>query len=218
MITTSLRQLTEADDHRIKVLRASAQAPAVRDPAYNGPGTWTVTGANTVDRKTDWYKKSDAMIMFRLGYKQDVRAPAQSMQRLVELSGLSLERIVPTLWELTPYSFLADYFLNIGNILDAAFTSLDGVVWSNNTTIQTTVLRLTGSWRVRVNTANPRYINEHFSSDNDEREFKRKTIVRTPVAPSSLLSIPLTFSIPGIDSTRWINMAALLHQHTRVRF
>lgn len=37
--------------------------------------------------------------------------------------GISLQEFVPTAWELLPYSFLIDYFTNIGDVLGAAFTS-----------------------------------------------------------------------------------------------
>jgi len=38
---------------------------------------------------------------------------------VVRLSGLTLAEFVPTAWELIPYSFVVDYFSNIGDILNS---------------------------------------------------------------------------------------------------
>jgi cell division protein FtsL len=156
--------------------------------------------------------------MYRLGFKQDVLAPTGSLERLVELSGISLDRIVPTLWELTPYSFLADYFVNLGDILSAAVQSTVGVVWTNHTDRQLTISSWRGNWRVRTNYANPRWVNLGFKQISDFRELQHRTVTRYVDTVGSLNSIPLVFTIPGIDSTKWINMGALLWQHSGVRF
>jgi hypothetical protein len=43
-------------------------------------------------------------------------------ETIVSMSGFDLRSFVPTLWELTPYSFLVDYFANIGDLLQALVT------------------------------------------------------------------------------------------------
>lgn len=39
---------------------------------------------------------------------------------IARLSGFSLAEFIPTIWELIPYSFVADYFTNIGDILNSS--------------------------------------------------------------------------------------------------
>jgi hypothetical protein len=51
-----------------------------------------------------------------------------------ERAGLVFREFVPTLWELTPYSFLVDYFTNVGDILEAGATSTSDVKWVCRTT------------------------------------------------------------------------------------
>lgn len=44
--------------------------------------------------------------------------------------GLGLRDFVPTLWELVPYSFLVDYFTNLGDIIEALCFPRSDVLWS----------------------------------------------------------------------------------------
>lgn len=43
--------------------------------------------------------------------------------------GLELDEFIPAAWELLPWSFVADYFTNIGDILGARGTALSGLRW-----------------------------------------------------------------------------------------
>lgn len=55
--------------------------------------------------------------------------------------GLALEDFVPAAWNLLPWSFLADYFTNIGDVLESTFTDTSSVVWSLRQTRLETVRR-----------------------------------------------------------------------------
>jgi len=57
---------------------------------------------------------------------------------VLERFGFVTKQFIPTLWEITPWSFLVDYFTNIGDILDAAMTDQSDVIFVNKTVRRTT--------------------------------------------------------------------------------
>jgi hypothetical protein len=54
---------------------------------------------------------------------------AANLQRI----GFSRNDVLPTLWELVPYSFLVDYFVNVDDIIDAASLTDSGIMWTSRT-------------------------------------------------------------------------------------
>jgi hypothetical protein len=69
---------------------------------------------------------------FQVVYRGFLRGPryeagSPPAERIVSMAGFDLRSFVPTLWELTPYSFLVDYFTNIGDVLQALSTDVSGV-------------------------------------------------------------------------------------------
>lgn len=59
------------------------------------------------------------------------------VNRAFPVLGLTLSDFVPTAYELIPYSFLVDYFTNIGEILESASLCLSDVRWHNFTVRRT---------------------------------------------------------------------------------
>jgi hypothetical protein len=57
------------------------------------------------------------------------KAISSRIERIRILSGFTLRDFVPTVWNLLPYSFVADYFINIGDVLEAATTDTSKIAW-----------------------------------------------------------------------------------------
>jgi hypothetical protein len=59
------------------------------------------------------------------------QAGVAPLERIISLSGFDLGSFIPTMWELVPYSWLVDYFVNIGDVMYAlsADTSLVSGLW-----------------------------------------------------------------------------------------
>jgi hypothetical protein len=58
-----------------------------------------------------------------------------SAAKLVEVLGFRAEDFVPTIYELMPFSFLLDYFTNLGGVLEAASVDTSWVDWANEVRI-----------------------------------------------------------------------------------
>lgn len=124
--------------------------------------------------------------------------------------GVVTDEFIPTLWELTPWSFLVDYFTNVGDIIDAGFTSTRHVKWVCKTT----------RWSsIRSTSYTPDLLGLAAEYPGDETTFLGSTggtlcnSVYVQRGPSDLPAPRLELSIPGFskpgDQTKWLNMAAL---------
>lgn len=164
--------------------------------------------------QVDLRTKTTGGVQYICGLRSDGSGPSGSLERLRNLSGLTLENFVPTLWELTPYSFLFDYFVNIGDILNSAFTSTVGVTWKMKTQRLVTE-RVIAQVPFYANL--PPWVVLNMSTTNGLSQIVKSTMERIPIAGS--LGIPnLVFSLPG-RTNRYLNIAALLagSHHSRFR-
>jgi hypothetical protein len=132
--------------------------------------------------------------------------------------GFQAQNFIPTIYELVPYSFLIDYFVNLGGIIEAVCTDTTGVYFVSKTVKQITTVS----------------VSEHFSSWDESwtngtwhtislngelfgyRNYRHVTVTRT--IPTSLPIPPLVVSVPGTDSLKWVNMGALLASARDFRF
>jgi len=79
---------------------------------------------------------SKRTVYLRAGVKAHVDRGNTGIERVIDSSGLdNWLNAVPTAWELLPFSFLVDYFTNVGDMINSAFTSTANVAWSNRTTV-----------------------------------------------------------------------------------
>jgi hypothetical protein len=120
--------------------------------------------------------------------------------------GLLPGDFVSTFWNLMPYSFVADYFTNIGTIADSW-----SVVWSNVRWCCKSVSRqVTTTYGIqRVRLSDP----ANFDLIHIANDCGQCVIVSKKVERSRQSSVPvptLQFRLPGLGSKPWTNMAALV--------
>jgi len=142
-------------------------------------------------------------------YYRDGKPPgiAQELQLLPE-------DFAPTAWDILPYSFVIDYFLNIGNIVRAYSFPSAALVWTNESTlISSQSIVSFDRYTAGLDAQFPislGYTRNHQVScanfDVEARTFTREAI-------QSLVP-PLVFSLP-LSAKPWENIAALLAGGTR---
>lgn len=134
-------------------------------------------------------------------------------ERAVALSGFDLRSFVPTLWELTPYSFLVDYFVNVGELLEAASTDTSLVAWLVKVSVARSleIQHLTwvgpSAFYYSVYTNGER-MNPAFSGQGGSVDRSIDVISRQPLAGVPQL-VP-RFKIAEVSGKQMLNMAALL--------
>lgn len=149
-------------------------------------------------------------------YYGEVRSVCENpIQADMTLFGFDWTEIIPTAWELIPYSFLADYFSNIGDVLDAWSVRKSDVCWmaksirrrKRRTLSEIAIDKAYLEANTPVASWVDRYIDTSYYK-NSSTQIDRSTA--TPTLPSVALEIP------GLG-TKWINISALLLARNRTR-
>jgi len=136
------------------------------------------------------------------------RSPYACPARDTGPSGLDPSNWLPTLWEIIPYSFVADYFFNIQQILSAYSFNQALIKWAAQT------IRYTKSHKT-FNAQQVVFPSETFISHSPGYSLHtEKSVGRQALGE---VGIPtLDFTIPGL-STQWINLAALFAKGKNVQ-
>jgi len=145
-------------------------------------------------------------------YRGHVSMSSNAAGYVAEKVGFAPSQWLPTAWELIPYSFLIDYFSNVGNIVSAFSFPKSALRWTMKTVVVEAESRYTDVkpiWKGGdgiLGTAPYQY-------RSDKRIFRlggasttSKTVQRDPYSGS--LIPELEFSIPN-RGTQWLNLGAL---------
>jgi len=185
---------------KIKRLTFTAQAAE----SVSSASVITPSGSSIeVPSFTEW--TDEVSCRYTVGYKVEIQGVQSGWQRVIDQSGFNLREIIPTIWELLPWSFLIDYVSNIGDVIAANAVSLSNVAWSFLTTRRTAkrVISAQGSrgkvasWDLWAKFVNG---NDYLSSSS---------IVEVKREAASIPFGELRFSLPE-KKRQYQNMAALL--------
>jgi hypothetical protein len=143
----------------------------------------------------------------------DIRCPRQVSFRSL---GLTPDEFFPTLWELIPYSFVVDYFTNIGDIISAASFTKTGIRWMAKGTRTSLVnhykvIKAESTFVTHLGGSYPLY---ECSTRPSHATWANETVERAAFTGS--LIPQLEFTIPGF-ANQWINMAGLLTASSATR-
>lgn len=139
-----------------------------------------------------------------------LRVQALGVPKVLTQFGLIQSQIVPALWELTPWSFLIDYFTNIGDLVDAVSTSTEDVLWVLKT------VRRQIEWQYLLRPDLDRFYQWYPSGTYEISTpaltvFAASRVDRTPL--SSLPFPSFSLDLPGFGK-KWLNIGSLLASKT----
>jgi hypothetical protein len=140
----------------------------------------------------------------------EVKIAPNNKAGYLERFGISTSEFLPTVWELIPYSFLVDYFTNIGDVIAAGTYPMSNFAWSGLTIKD----EKQNVYRFSLNQAGTaaNYAGQGFHACGGgdwSTTGWRTTISRhTSIDDVSLSLSNISFEIPGLG-LKWLNMAAL---------
>ncbi len=191
-----------------KIINSQAQKEFVGSERVYGqaessgaaPWSGTVVGSGLdLNGTRTWTEKAELIIRF--GYLHQAKSGAQARTDDLVASFLNVRDLPSTAWELIPWSFLIDYFVDVGSIIQAATTYTGAVVWTSQSLVTTR------SCTLNIAYAKPRgttYKLDSFTPTSVKRTIREVT---RSTAPPGIP--PLTFELPG-SNIRLANIAALL--------
>jgi hypothetical protein len=147
----------------------------------------------------------------QVSYKGAIRAE-NSPPSFPEQLGLSWSNVLPTAWELIPYSFLVDYFTNVGDIIDGISTGTISLAWGCRTQRLTSTTEIGG---VRLNDEFLQSFTTYTgwtasgAASGGGLCSTRFRLYRQPIDSVSVGIGDFRFELPGTRSKKWLNIAAL---------
>jgi hypothetical protein len=151
--------------------------------------------------------KNKAVVRFRGMVKRQVDATPWGNK---ELFGFTPSEFLPTAWELLPWSFLVDYFSNIGDIVTASVADRSSVAWTN---VSTVVFQSTEIDSSVMPVKDARFYGWGCATATGGKPSTAKMVRRTVQrsTPNDIGFPKLEFELPGRPA-QWANMTALFAQ------
>jgi hypothetical protein len=138
--------------------------------------------------------------------KASAQLPAcGSAAKLVQVLGFSGEDFLPSLYELAPFSFLVDYFTNLGGVIEAASVDTSWVDWANE------VLILKGTMNTWSSLSAAPSVSSQVTAGDTMFGSDLSTYHQTNRRAADFSAPAVVSSLPGLGN-QFANMLALIAQ------
>jgi hypothetical protein len=144
------------------------------------------------------FQKTDLTIR----YRACIRAHLEDQSTVLEQFGLSPYDFAPAVWEAIPWSFFIDYFVNVQEMIDSCRLAKADVSWCYSS------IRNAGTYN--AHSLGMVEVAPDVGYIGGGGFYTLAVYVRRQ--PSSIPFPNWHFQVPGIESTKWLNIAALREQ------
>lgn len=139
------------------------------------------------------------------GIKHIIPERFNTLTGTAESLGLSLREVVPSLWELTPFSFLVDYFVNVSDLINTTMYGDTSLYYSCQSTIVKSTVEVYYSAPRKADDRYWTYKVVEFDAGPVRVSLPYWSFTREALNP---LNAELRFSLPS-NARKWVNMVAL---------
>lgn len=182
-IVDACNGLRDKSRPKVKVISASASG-------YDSVGDLESTGAINFNTGARGYTRSFRRA-FRGTYIRRIKGGIKTGAvngsiPIAQMLQLDLEHFAPTVWDLLPYSFIADYFINVGEVINALSFRFGNISWGNDTTLYISDVHYMDIGR--TSSSNPSgytLVSESWSGGN--AHLQTRTFSRAPLSSNSLI-------------------------------
>jgi hypothetical protein len=137
---------------------------------------------------------------------QDSSYAKSTSLRLAELCGFTFADFLPTAWEAMPWSFLVDYFANVGDVIEAFSNNIGEIAWAAEVHITESKEDFISVLNQAKTASLQGGLFYGVSGQQTHAKSTRKTIERATGAQLDL-SVSLRLSLP--EGLQWLNIGAL---------
>lgn len=145
-------------------------------------------------------------------YFGSVHCPNFGSHNVLSRFGLSWSDVLPAVYELIPYSFLIDYFTNLGSVIDAYSHGRASLSWTQRTVIFCRESYVNDVVAFKRSAGLNQWV--AFQCPPGDTLYYRYRTVSRDLYTGSIIP-DLSFGLPG--SLKWLNIAALAASRGRIK-
>lgn len=191
----------------IRVIKMQGQTSSLGWPSFRTVNKWNVN-YNRLGLKS---QKVSVKYKGAIEAERSLSTDRSILSNYITISkrfGTDMDSFLPTVWEVAPWSFLVDYFTNVGDVLNAYGFHKKTLVWywRGTKSVSENIIETRG--------VSSSHASGELLSGGSSRDMVIKT-AKTRSVPEFEQFPVYCFEIPGMRSLKWANIGALIIAKSR---